>query len=202
MDAGGVKVQETKRAHGLLVALLLSLLLGPGPAAAADVRRPHVETADSGKATLVVRSLKRVSEAADDRDGPVLEPEEPRLVSLRPDVWPSGHRVRRRRQLPFGPLPCPLSSQSASSLVRLKSNDNSTRAPCRTPFGERASCWSEDMSNYSYHLTAVHQKLDERIRREMKRPRPDSILLLRLKKLRLSVKDRLAALRLRSRQPA
>ena len=57
MDAGGVKVQETKRAHGLLVALLLSLLLGPGPAAAADVRRPHVETADSGKATLVVRSL-------------------------------------------------------------------------------------------------------------------------------------------------
>ena len=29
-----------------------------------------------------------------------------------------------------------------------------------------------------------------------------SILLLRLKKLRLSVKDRLAALRLRSRQPA
>ena len=72
----------------------------------------------------------------------------------------------------------------------------------RTPFGERASCWSKDMSNYSYHLTAVHQKLDERIRREMKRPRPDSILLLRLKKLRLSVKDRLAALRLRSRQPA
>ena len=90
MDAGGVKVQETKRAHGLLVALLLSLLLGPGPAAAADVRRPHVETADSGKATLVVRSLKRVSEAADDRDGPVLEPEEPGLVSLRPDVWPAG----------------------------------------------------------------------------------------------------------------
>lgn len=89
MEAGGVKVQETKRAHGLLVALLLSLLLGTGPAAAADVRRPHVETADAGKATLGVRSLKRVSEAADDRDGPVLEPEEPRLVSLRPDVWPA-----------------------------------------------------------------------------------------------------------------
>ena len=58
------------------------------------------------------------------------------------------------------------------------------------------------MSNYRYHLTAVHQSLDERIRREMKRPQPDSILLLRLKKLRLSVKDRLAALRLRARQPA
>jgi len=58
------------------------------------------------------------------------------------------------------------------------------------------------MSNYRYHLTALHQKLDERIRRELKRPRPDSILLLRLKKLRLSVKDKLAALKLPSRQPA
>ena len=52
------------------------------------------------------------------------------------------------------------------------------------------------MTNYKFHLTALHQRLDERIRREMKNPRPDSILLLRLKKLRLSVKDRLAALRL------
>lgn len=51
------------------------------------------------------------------------------------------------------------------------------------------------MSNYRYHLTALHQRLDDRIGREMRRPRPDSILLLRLKKLRLAVKDRLAALR-------
>ena len=54
------------------------------------------------------------------------------------------------------------------------------------------------MSSYKYHLTALHQRLDERIRREMKNPRPDSIRLLRLKKLRLAVKDKLAALRRRS----
>ena len=65
-------------------------------------------------------------------------------------------------------------------------------------FSERASCWSKSMSSYKYHLTALHQRLDERIRREMKNPRPDSIRLLRLKKLRLAVKDKLAALRRRS----
>ena len=50
------------------------------------------------------------------------------------------------------------------------------------------------MSTQVYRLTLAHQNLDEAIRREMTRPLPDSIRLLRLKKLRLAVKDRLAAL--------
>ncbi len=83
-------MERTKRAHSLIVALLFSLLLGSGPATAAEIRLPRVETADSGKATIAVRSLKRSSEAPDDRDGPFLEPDEPRIVSLRPDTWPDG----------------------------------------------------------------------------------------------------------------
>ena len=50
------------------------------------------------------------------------------------------------------------------------------------------------MSNHLFRLTATHQRLDEAIRAEMKRRLPDSIRLLRLKKLKLAVKDRLAAL--------
>ena len=50
------------------------------------------------------------------------------------------------------------------------------------------------MSTQVYRLTLAHQNLDDAIRREMTRPLPDSIRLLRLKKLRLAVKDRLAAL--------
>ena len=83
-------VERTKRAHSLIVALLFSFLLGSGPATASEIRLPRVETADSGKATIAVRSLKRVSEAPDDRDGPLLEPDEPRIHSLRPDTWPAG----------------------------------------------------------------------------------------------------------------
>ena len=55
------------------------------------------------------------------------------------------------------------------------------------------------MSNEVFRLTATHQRLDEAIRDELKRVWPDSIRLLRLKKLKLSVKDRLAAL-MRSRK--
>ena len=56
------------------------------------------------------------------------------------------------------------------------------------------------MSSEVYRLTATHQRLDEAIREEMRRRLPDSIRLLRLKKLKLAVKDRLAALtRLRGR---
>jgi hypothetical protein len=54
------------------------------------------------------------------------------------------------------------------------------------------------MSNHVYRLTTTHQRLDEAIRAEMKRRLPDSLRLLRLKKLKLAVKDRLAAL-MRSR---
>ena len=48
------------------------------------------------------------------------------------------------------------------------------------------------MSAYIYRLSVVHRRLDEEIRREIKRRFPDSIRLLRLKKLRLAVKDRIA----------
>jgi hypothetical protein len=50
------------------------------------------------------------------------------------------------------------------------------------------------MSTEVFRLTATHQRLDEAIRAEMTRRLPDSIRLLRLKKLKLAVKDRLAAL--------
>ena len=42
-----------------------------------------------------------------------------------------------------------------------------------------------------YRLTLIHHKLDEEIRRELKRHTPSWIRLLRLKKLKLAVKDRL-----------
>ena len=42
-----------------------------------------------------------------------------------------------------------------------------------------------------YRLTLVHRRLDEEIRNELKRRAPDTIRLLRLKKLKLAVKDRL-----------
>lgn len=47
------------------------------------------------------------------------------------------------------------------------------------------------MSALIYKMTVVHSKLDEEIRRELKRRFPNSIRLLRLKKLRLAIKDRL-----------
>ena len=47
------------------------------------------------------------------------------------------------------------------------------------------------MNALMYRLSVVHRKLDDEIRRELKRRFPDSIRLLRLKKLRLAVKDRL-----------
>lgn len=49
------------------------------------------------------------------------------------------------------------------------------------------------MSAHVYRLTAVHRRLDDAIRAEMARRLPDSVRLLRLKKLKLAVKDRLAA---------
>ena len=55
------------------------------------------------------------------------------------------------------------------------------------------------MSSATYRLTNVHRSLDEAISEELRRPAPSSLKLLRLKKLRLAVKDRLAAL---MRRPA
>ena len=50
------------------------------------------------------------------------------------------------------------------------------------------------MSSATYRLTRIHRSLDEAIRAELTRRLPDSLKLLRLKRLRLAVKDRLAAL--------
>ena len=50
------------------------------------------------------------------------------------------------------------------------------------------------MSSTTYRLTLIHRSLDDSIRKEMKRSRPDSFRLLRLKKMKLAVKDRLTAL--------
>lgn len=47
------------------------------------------------------------------------------------------------------------------------------------------------MNAFTYRLSVVHRRLDEEIRAELKRRFPDSIRLLRLKKLKLAVKDRL-----------
>jgi hypothetical protein len=50
------------------------------------------------------------------------------------------------------------------------------------------------MSSSTYRLTQTHRRLDDAITREMRKRLPDSLKLLRLKKLRLLVKDRLARL--------
>jgi hypothetical protein len=47
------------------------------------------------------------------------------------------------------------------------------------------------MNAFIFRLSVVHRRLDEEIRSELQRRLPDSIRLLRLKKLRLAVKDRL-----------
>jgi hypothetical protein len=53
----------------------------------------------------------------------------------------------------------------------------------------------EAMNFIIYRLTLIHHRLDEEIRRELKRRAPSWIRLLRLKKLKLAVKDRLHNLR-------
>lgn len=47
------------------------------------------------------------------------------------------------------------------------------------------------MNAFIYRLTLIHRRLEEEIGRELKRRVPDAIRLLRLKKLKLAVKDRL-----------
>jgi hypothetical protein len=54
------------------------------------------------------------------------------------------------------------------------------------------------MSSAAYRLTHIRRRLDEAISTEMSRRWPNSLKLLRLKKLRLAVKDRLATLMRRS----
>ncbi|PSJ40598.1 hypothetical protein C7I55_09745 [Sphingomonas deserti] len=50
------------------------------------------------------------------------------------------------------------------------------------------------MSSATYRLTQTHRRLDDAIAQELRRRLPDSLKLLRLKRLRLAVKDRLTAL--------
>lgn len=50
------------------------------------------------------------------------------------------------------------------------------------------------MSSATYRLTHIHRSLDDAISMETSRRLPDSLKLLRLKKLRLAVKDRLTIL--------
>ena len=50
------------------------------------------------------------------------------------------------------------------------------------------------MSSATYRLTQTHRRLDDAITQELRRRLPDSLKLLRLKRLRLAVKDRLTAL--------
>ena len=56
------------------------------------------------------------------------------------------------------------------------------------------------MNNLMYRLSLVHKRLDDEIRRELKRRFPDAIRLLRLKKLKLAVKDRLRFQMFRTRR--
>jgi hypothetical protein len=47
------------------------------------------------------------------------------------------------------------------------------------------------MNALNYRLLLVHSKLDAEVRREHKRRFPNALRLLRLKKLRLAIKDRM-----------
>jgi hypothetical protein len=40
-----------------------------------------------------------------------------------------------------------------------------------------------------YRLIEAHHRIDRKLRHELKRPRPDSLRLMQLKKLKLRVKD-------------
>ncbi|NJS14181.1 MAG: YdcH family protein [Sphingopyxis sp.] len=48
------------------------------------------------------------------------------------------------------------------------------------------------LNPYLFRLTQMHKQLDDAIRRESSRPANDRLRVLRLKKLKLAVKDRLA----------
>jgi len=56
------------------------------------------------------------------------------------------------------------------------------------------------MSAFTYRMSVIHRRLDDEIRRELKRRFPDTIRLLRLKKLKLAVKDRLHSQVLKARR--
>jgi hypothetical protein len=47
------------------------------------------------------------------------------------------------------------------------------------------------MNSFVYRLTVIHRRLEDEIKRELKHRFPNHFRLLRLKKLKLAVKDRL-----------
>lgn len=55
------------------------------------------------------------------------------------------------------------------------------------------------LNPHIYRLTVLHRRLDEAVRREARRRSSDPFRILRLKKLKLAVRDRLAML---MRRPA
>jgi uncharacterized protein len=57
------------------------------------------------------------------------------------------------------------------------------------------------MSFRVFSLLLKHQRLDEQLRMERNRPAPDSARIIKLKKLKLSIKDRLHRLSLGRRIP-
>jgi hypothetical protein len=79
-----------RRGHGLLIALLLSLVLGPGAAAASDTRQRGFTQSDVSSHAASVRVLKRTSEDRDDEAGPLLEPPAPRVVTAQLELRPAG----------------------------------------------------------------------------------------------------------------
>ncbi|MBX7501865.1 DUF465 domain-containing protein [Qipengyuania sp. YG27] len=44
---------------------------------------------------------------------------------------------------------------------------------------------------YLEYLSREHARLEDKIRQESKRPRPDEVLIARLKKLKLALKDQM-----------
>jgi hypothetical protein len=51
-----------------------------------------------------------------------------------------------------------------------------------------------------FRLLEIHQRIDEALRRELRRPWPEPFRIIRLKKLKLRVKDRLHGLTPRLRR--
>jgi hypothetical protein len=56
---------------------------------------------------------------------------------------------------------------------------------------DATSIWREAMNPFVYRLSVIHRRLEDEIGRELKKRFPDDFRLLRLKKLKLAVKDRL-----------
>ena len=50
------------------------------------------------------------------------------------------------------------------------------------------------MSDRFFRLLERHQDVDERLRHELRRPTPDLLRVQSLKKMKLAIKDRIAAL--------